>query len=432
MGALKNLRPWAKLLRDYTVASFAVQGLTLAASLVVVNVLDVRDYALFTLGLSGVVFLSIASDLGIGNAMLFFSRKCEKEGASQAPFWAAAMRLRLLFLSVASFLLGVFLVHEGLSQDFSIVHISAMVMLVTLTGWFAVTGSLNGLQLRIDGKFRASYLADILGQLTKVSLILLGAAFSLLSAISALFAGLAGAIVHAVSSRRFNGSRNHSAQPGEIPINAFVRYIIPTLPGALYFAVQGPLLVALCSFFGNFENVAEVGALGRLGLIINVFGGFFVTVALPRLARIQDDAEYLKRYILWLLLYIGFSLALVACAILFPGSLLVLLGVNYSHLTTEVLWVAVSASLSMLGSFSVSINHARGWIRYQPYGFVLYFLTQLLLVLLMDLTSTANVIIFGLLSAGVGFLIQLTFNLIGLKNPSKMLVGSGMMVRHGE
>src|SRR5262245_18549070 len=68
--------------------------------------------------------------------------------------------------------------------------------------------------------------------------------------------------------------------PGELkPYRRKVlRYMLPTLPAAAYFAVQGPLVVWLSATFGGARNIAEVGALGRLGLVVGLFSGLTGTV----------------------------------------------------------------------------------------------------------------------------------------------------------
>lgn len=421
---MSGIRLWIGLLRDYTAASILSQGLTVAAGLLLVNLLSVREYALLTLALSGLTFISIFSELGIGNALLFFTRKCKKENMATAPYWAAAMRLRVSFLAIASLAAVIFLIDSGLDQGFGIWELAFVIPLLPITGWFLVVGTLYALQLRLADNYRSTYMADIAGQSSRLLIIGIAAFANLLSTWIAIFAGLIGAAVSMLNNWR-SVSRDKMAMEmahpkfshGSLPYGPFLRYIRPTLPSAIYFSIQAPLLVVISAYFGNVENVAQVGALGRIAVILGLISGFFGSVALPRLARTHDDRQYLRHYLIWLALYVGAGIALIAAAAIFPRVIIWLLGRQYAHLEHEVVFVAVSAVLAMWGGFAVAVNNARAWIRYQPQILMLYVIAQTALLFLLDISTTHGVIMFGLWSALFGLLLQTVTNILGFRKP---------------
>lgn len=422
---MSGIRLWIGLLLDYTAANILSQGLTVAAGLLLVNLLAVREYALLTLALSGLTFISIFSDLGIGNALLFFTRKCKKENMATAPYWVAAMRLRFAFLAIASLAAVVFLVDRGLDQGFGILELAFVIPLLPVMGWFLVAGTLYALQLRLAGKYRATYMADIAGQSSRLLIIGIAAFATLLSTWVAIFAGLIGAAVsmlnnwRSVSRDKLTMEIVHTKlSQGALPYGSFLRYIRPTLPSAVYFSIQAPLLVVISAYFGNVENVAQVGALGRIAVILGLISGFFGTVALPRLAQIHDDRQYLRHYLIWLVLYVGAGIVLMAAAATFPRVIIWLLGQQYAHLEHEVVFVALGAVLSMWGGFAVAVNNARAWIRYQPQMLIMFVITQMTLLFWLDLSTTHGVILFGVWSAALGLVMQFVVNIIGLRTPA--------------
>jgi O-antigen/teichoic acid export membrane protein len=421
---LSGIRPWLELLRDYTAASLLSKGLTVATGLLLVNLLSVREYALLTLALSGLTFISIFSDLGIGNALLFFTRKCDIENRETAPYWAAAMRLRIAFLGVASLAALAFLLDRGLDQQFGIWELACVIPLLPVTGWFLVAGTLYGLQLRLAGKFPRTYMADIFGQSSRLLIIGIAAFASALSTWIAIFAGLIGAAVsnlynwRAISNDKIEKDVGRGAiLQHPLPYGEFLRYVRPTIPNTVYFAMQAPLMVFMSSYFGTVENVAQVGALGRLAIVLGLMSGFFGTVALPKLARVHDDRQYLRHYLIRLGLYAGAGIVLIQASATFPGAIVWLLGEQYAHLEHEVVFVAASAVLAMWGGFAVAVNNARAWIRYQPHILMLYVIAQIALLLFLDLSTTHGVIMFGLWSALFGLILQLMTNTLGFRKP---------------
>ena len=50
-----------------------------------------------------------------------------------------------------------------------------------------------------------------------------------------------------------------------------LRYILPVVPGSIYYALQSNILIWLAAYFGTEHQVADLGALGRLGHLFALF-----------------------------------------------------------------------------------------------------------------------------------------------------------------
>ena len=59
-------------------------------------------------------------------------------------------------------------------------------------------------------------------------------------------------------------------------------------PHSIYFCLQGQITVWLISIFGSADNVANVGALGRLAVLFLIVSSVSVEVILPAFSRIQS------------------------------------------------------------------------------------------------------------------------------------------------
>ena len=196
-----------------------------------------------------------------------------------------------------------------------------------------------------------------------------------------------------------------------------LRYLAPSLPSALYFSIQGPLTVWLATTFGSVRNIAEVGALTRLGLIVGIFSSLTGVVFLPRLARIADEGLYRRRYLQFGALLAAVAAALLAAAAVVPGLFLALIGPHFAGLHRELLLVVAGAGLTLLGGYAVAVNLARSWNRWEGLAVVLLIAVQAALVARLPMGSTAGVLLFNLLTAATGLLLQLLITLGGFLRP---------------
>jgi hypothetical protein len=181
--------------------------------------------------------------------------------------------------------------------------------------------------------------------------------------------------------------------------------------------VQGPLTIWLSATFGSARTIAEVGAIGRLGLLVGMFTSMIGVVFLPRLAAIADDRLYRRRALQYGALLLLAAGSLLAAAAVVPSLFLLLLGPHYRGLHRELLLIVAGSGLALLGSYVNGINFARGWIRFQAASLVVELVTEILFIKLLPLDSTAGVLTFTLLGAATGLILQCVVLAIGFRRP---------------
>lgn len=426
-SAYARLRRWAGLVSDYAIAQAAVQGLGLAAGLVLVNIMPVREYAFYTLALSIVSFISIASDLGVSNALLYFRRETRIAQTPFPPFVASALQMRRILLLAASGIATPFFWHAAAGQGFAAFEILATLAALLAAVWFQVHASVYLLLLRLAYAYRTSYVAETAGNACRLAGAIAMGLLSVTAAWLGVLIGALGGLLTLRVSRRTHALLSPSDIGGvgrndKTHAQAILRYVVPTLASTLYFALQGPLMVWLSSYFGSAENIAEVGALGRMSVLFGMLLGFANAVVLPRLAGVTDEPTYLRRCLACWALLVPVGLGLLAAAAAAPHWLLWLLGANYAGLEKELLLVVLTASINLWGGFAVAVNNARGWVRWQSVVLVPYVVAQLALVMVLDLSTTYGVLLFGLWSAITGTALAVATNVIGFYRPGHVAV----------
>jgi O-antigen/teichoic acid export membrane protein len=414
----ERLRRWVRILSAYFTAQTLTQLAGIAAGLLFVNLMPVREFALYTLAFSVITFFNFASDLGSTTSLVYFFHQARKEGSDFAPQLAAVLSLRrLAFLLGAVAVVAAFPRTAG-AKGFGLTESLRVTGGILLCVWFQIGSSLRVLALRLEDRYGPSYRAEIAGGLTRLLLAaVMVAAFRLEAWLGVLTSAVAAAVVYLLAR-----PVSAPAAVSRIDLAPYrrkvIRYLLPTLPSALFFAVQGPLNVWLAATFGGTRNIAEVGALGRLGLLVGIFSSLTGVVFLPRLARLADERLYRRRFLQFGATLAAVALAMLAAAAAFPGLFLLLLGEHYAGLHRELLLVVGGAGLTLLDGYAVSVNLARSWTRWQGAAVGSLIAVQALLVVLLPLSTTAGVLSFNLLGGAAALLGQLAILAIGFTRPS--------------
>jgi O-antigen/teichoic acid export membrane protein len=414
---LRRAGRWFKLLSAYFTAQALTQLLGVSAGLLLVRTMPVRQFALYTLALSVVTFFTFLSDLGSTTSLFYFFHRSSAGEPGEFPLYLAAVRsLRRLAFLIGAAAVAVALPRAALAKGFGGTETALATAGVLLCVWFQIGASLSVLALRLADRYGESYRAEVAGGgMRLVSAAVLVAATRLYAWLAVLGNAVAIATVSVLA--RPEGARRPARAQLAPYRRRVLRYLLPTLPSAFYFSVQGPLVVWLSATFGATRNIAEVGALSRLGMVVGLFSNLSGIVLLPRLSRIADERLYRRRCIQFGALVAAVALSLYLAVLAFPRGLLALLGEHYAGLDSELLLVVCGSGLTLVGGFLVSVNLARSWTRWQTAAVAAMAIFQATLVKTLPLGTTRGVLTFNVLSAAVGLTMQLIIAIVGFARP---------------
>ncbi|HTG35242.1 MAG TPA: hypothetical protein VLB76_20170 [Thermoanaerobaculia bacterium] len=411
-----RIATWTRILSAYFTAQTLTQLTGIAAGLLFVNLMPVREFALYTLAFSVITFFNFVSDLGSTTSLVYFFHQARKEEGDFRPYLAAVLSLRrVAFLLGAVAVVAAFPSTAG-AKGFGLRESLLATGGILLCVWFQIGASLRVLALRLADRYGLSYRAEIAGGAARL---LLAAALVAAGRLEAWLGVLTSA---AAAALVFSLARPVFAAAAPVDLGAYrrkvLRYLLPTLPSALYFAVQGPLTIWLAATFGGTRNIAEVGALGRLGLLVGIFSSLTGVVFLPRLARITDERLYRRRFLQFGAALAAVALAMLAAAAIAPGLFLLLLGKHYSGLHRELLLVVGGAAFSLLDGYAVSVNLARSWTRWQGLAVGSLIAVQAGLMAFLPLSTTAGILSFNVLGGAAALAGQLAILAVGFTRPA--------------
>lgn len=160
------------------------------------------------------------------------------------------------------------------------------------------------------------------------------------------------------------------------------------MPGAIYYSLSGQITMWLISVFGNTTSIAQIGALGKFGMVLTLVSAITRTLVIPRFARLPIYKNNLiARYFQILLGLFLLMFLVVALTYVFPNQILWILGGDYKDLQYELILCIIGACLGVSADIAFGLLSSRGWM-YNP---ILYIAVNILsiiaLALMLDITT---------------------------------------------
>ncbi|MDI1235364.1 MAG: polysaccharide biosynthesis protein [bacterium] len=354
-----KLLNWVKLIGFTGGAQVIVQLLGLVSGILVIRLLPPSEYAFYTLANTMLGTMTVLADGGISSGTMAQAGKVWQDKLKLGIVLTTGMDLRKKFaigslIIVTPFLIYL-LIHHGASWVMSILLLASLIP--------AFFTALSGTILQLAPKLHQ----DILplqrnnvytnsGRLVLTTLLIFAFPWAFIAIIAS---GIA-QIWSNLNLRKISSKYVDMGQKPDPTIRkeilAFVKRI---LPGAIYFCVSGQITIWLLSFFGNTNSVAQVGALGRLGMMLGVIGTLMGTLVVPRFSRLPNDKNRLIK--IFFLIQLGLALLgvfILGFTYLFPNQILWIIGKDYANLQSELILSIAGSCLGILGgaSFSLSVN----------------------------------------------------------------------------
>jgi O-antigen/teichoic acid export membrane protein len=409
-----------KLLGKFVTVQLAVQAMGVASGILLVRALSQTEYAYFTLANSMMATMAILADSGIGIALSSIGGKVWQDRQRFGELINTALRMRRYLAAVAAVAVTPIMIWLLLSNGASKLY-AGLVTLIVLIGvnYQLLTGVLM-IVPRLRSQITRVQKLDSL--VAGSRLVLVSAAFFLfLDAAVAIAASIIGVVLqYLLLSRWVRDGIEPTAPVNSDDRRTMVGIVKHQAPNAVFYCLQGQLTVWLISVFGTTKNIAEVGALGRLGMVFSVISSVMASIVLPSFARCQEPSELRRRYFQVIGGFCLMGLGLVSGAALFPDQLLWILGNKYSNLRSElVLMMALSASSALIAAMW-SMNASRAWIKFSWLNIPLTAVIQIVLLRTLPISTLHGVLWFGILSLTPTFSLNVMLSLKGLFGPLRI------------
>ncbi len=298
LGSADRLRYWLGTVGRFASVQVVMQALNAVTGFLILRQLTKADYALYTIVNTMQGTMSVLADAGIGVALSAVGGKVWQDRRRMGELVNTALRTRWRMAGVVgvviSPLLAWMLWRNGAGAGYG-----AALMAAVLVGlYFQLSQDVYIIVPRLHSQMQRVMRNNLF-----VALVRLALTAALLSVFfNACVAVAMAAVVAAYQNRKMAGlvgrvrrpRRPHQPLRPEAEIARKIRHLMPS---AIFYCLEGQLLILLISFTGRSDHVADVGALGRLAVIFDLFGSLLVNLALPAFTRCHDPALLKKRYV---------------------------------------------------------------------------------------------------------------------------------------
>jgi hypothetical protein len=311
------------------------------------------------------------------------------------------MQLRRRFAAISFLvigpLLGWMLFRNNVPAWYIVVLMAASLTSISFQLTSAILNSVLGIRLQFD------YLIKIGVTTTFLRLVLIGGIvliFSRISAALALVAGTCSIVLETYMAIRMVRAQIVYDAPADPEYRRTIYGLVKKmLPLTIYFCIQGQVSVWLISVFGNAHQVADLGATTRLALIYTTLSSSFAGILSLKFARANGRRFLHLHFVRFLGVLFFILFVTVVFAYLVPEPFLWLLGPKYKDMRGLIWLVMLSAGSIHIAGSIFNLNTIKGWIPAAIITIPVEIVTQIVLLLCINVGTIQGVLTFSTLAA---------------------------------
>jgi O-antigen/teichoic acid export membrane protein len=394
---LSRAREWARLIAITGSAQVTIQAIGFLSGILVVRVLSMHEYALYTLANTMLGTLAIFADGGISTGVMSLGGKVWPNAGKVGAVLVTGLELRKTFATYSALVAIPVLFYLLLEQEPSWTRSAILAVTVALSFYLTSTTSLLEIIPKLYQRVKPLQELGVTATLARLMLICL-TLFAYPTAAAAI--ACAGA-THAWLNWRLRQISFSMVEDCRKSDSHIRREILSTvkqiMPVTIYYCISGQLSIWLISLYGTTAEIAQVGALSRLAMLLNTIGMVTSTLVVPRFARLPDCRTHvLRRYLQVLTVLTLIGIIIVALVSVFPKSALVILGGQYSGLTREVVLLAAGSCVGMVAGGAYAMSISRGIIIPSIVVVSVGILSQSVLILLLRPMDVSGILTYSI------------------------------------
>lgn len=409
MPVVACLRKWGPRLAGVVGAQSLVQVCNALSGMLAVWFLPRESaYAWFTVAGSMMIMMTLLSDCGITAAVqavggpVWDDRSLFSQTVKAVRRWQGRQVLAAVLVVIPWMLV---LLHQMHAPAWSMVLAA---VLLAGCAWPAAAGQIWSHVNRLHSKLRAQLKAELAGagvRLLLTAAVLGGTCWFMddlparlpaAAFILALAAACAATCLMHHLLRRVAAQLVDVEVQDSLELETRVRGIVSgTVVFTIYYGLQGQVSTWLMSWHGVADRVADVGALGRLGLFFALATAPVVQIAMPSFARCRERGQLLRQLGLVCGCYLAVTLGGLLLVAMLPGPVLWILGPQYAHLGAELPLAVLVPAAGGLTGLAWGLVMARGWGQSSAWVLPAGLSGQIAGLFLFDLTTVSGVLAFN-------------------------------------
>lgn len=409
---------WTKLISLTGGVHVIVQAVSFISGIIIIRQLPTTEYAYYTIANTMLGTISLLSDGGISTGVMAQGGKVWQDRTKLGTVLVTGLDLRIKF-ALVSLLVSIPILSYILHQNGASTTAIVLITLSLIPAFYA--GLIDSI-LEIVPKLHQAIVPLQKNQLSvtisRLALTALTVFFFPITYVAIIAAGIP-RIFGNIRLRKIAKVYADTEQKVDPEARKKILDVVKkVLPGAIYYCISGQVTIWLISVFGKTSDVAQLGALSKITMLLSIISAIMVTLVIPRFARLHDTGR-LKSYFwkiqgaLWLL-----SFLLIVIVWLFADYVLMILGGKYAGLSYEITLSIIAGSMALMGGLSYVLYSSRGWIMNPAIFIIISIIILALGIWVCNINTLVGVIQLDIFTATAFYLIHagyLAYNIYKLK-----------------
>lgn len=355
--------------------------------------LSTQEYALYTIANAVLGTMAVLNDGGVTTGAMSEGAKAWPNRERLGSVLNTALLLRRKF-AIASLVIVLPILFYMLRSHDASWMLSCLITLSLIPAFFAtISGSLLEIVPKLSQEIAPLQKLQVQNNIGRLVLLCI-CLFAMPWAFIAILASGIPQIWMNIKLRFFASRYADFGTKADKQINASILNIVyRVMPASIYYCLSGQITIWLSSVYGSTSTIAQLGALGRIAMLFNLFSVLFGTLIMPRFARLPPKKHMLlRRFLQVMMLLFVLCVAIMASAWMFSGQILWVLGPQYTGLNHEVVLSVLASCIGMIAGSAFNLYSNRGWTINPALLIALSLCTIGLGVLLIDISTIRGMI----------------------------------------
>ena len=406
----EKLFNWGRLITVTAGAQGLIQIAGLVSGIMILRLLPTNEYALYTLSNAILGTMTMLSDGGIGNGVMSQGGKVWTDRNKLGVVLATGLNLRKKF-AIASLIIAIpALVYLLLQHKASNLTTFLIVLSLIPAFYAALSDSLYEIipKLHQDvGALQENQIKVSIGRLVLSVAMLF---FFPLTYIAIFAAGIPRIIGNLKLKRLVYSRVTEDSKPNLEVRNNILSMVKKTLPTSIYYSISGQITIWVISFFGQTLAIAQIGALGRVSMLLTLFGTMVGILNVPRFSRLPESRKILTKYSLMTIGTIIVCCFLVLLLVsLFSNEILWVLGKQYAGLKKELLLSVFGSSITLISGTCYVLYSSRGWQMSPTLVIIIDVLALIIGLFFFKVSTLTGVLYYSIFTASILLVINSVF-----------------------
>lgn len=399
---------WGKLISVTGSAQMIVQAVGFVSGILVIRMLPVEEYAIYTLANTMLGTMTVLSDGGISTGVMAQGGKVWQDREKLGAVLATGLDLRRKF-AIGSLIISIpilaYLLHTHGASWLTII-------LITVSLIPAFFAALSDTLLQVPAKLHQAILPLQRNQvevgigrlvLTGISIFAFPWAF-----VAVLASGIPRMFGNIKLRKIANIFVDKEQEPNLEVRNKVLKDVRRILPTSIYYAISGQLTVWLISIFGKTSSIAELGALTRYSMLFSLLITICNILLVPQFVRMNSQKIFSRFFKIELVLFL-LSVIIVIIFVLFSRQLLWILGGKYANLDYELFLVSVSGAFSFISGVTNGLLSSRSII-VPPLLFIsMAIFIQVVALFIIPVEKLSGVLIYSICTTAIIYIIRIFY-----------------------